>query len=312
MGRSGQREAALHCPGMKYRRLGKTNLRVSVIGVGTWQYGGEWGKDFAQSEVTDILDRAAALGINFIDTAECYGDHLSEMLIGGAIDGRRDQWVLATKFGHKYHGYLSRSEPRTPADVQEQLDSSLRALRTDYIDIYQYHSVRNLEFDDAGVREVLQKAKQAGKIRHIGSSISPNDNMYQTEGATSADVETIQVIYNRLDRKPEEAVLPSCQKQDLGVLARVPLASGLLSGKYRPGVAFPAGDVRHGKPQDLLDAQLREVARIEREEVPPGVNMASWALAWCLKNPAVSCVIPGCKSVDQVEANAAAADLVTE
>lgn len=295
---------------MKYRRLGKTNLNVSVIGVGTWQYGGEWGKDFSQSEVTDILDRARELGINFIDTAECYGDHLSEMLIGGAIAGRRDQWIIATKFGHKYHGYLNRSEPRTPADVQEQLDSSLKALRTDYIDVYQYHSVRNIEFDDAGVRQVLQKAKQAGKIRHIGTSISPNDNLHQTDGATAADVDTIQVIYNRLDRKPEEGVLPSCQRQDLGVLARVPLASGLLSGKYQPGVAFPPGDVRHGKPQDQTDAQLREVARIAREEVPPGVNMAAWALAWCLRHPAVSCVIPGCKSVEQVVSNAEAAALV--
>ena len=295
---------------MKYRRLGKTQLNVSVIGVGTWQYGCEWGKDFSQSEVADILHRAADLGINFIDTAECYGDHLSEALIAGAIASTRSQWIIATKFGHKYHGYLNRSEPRTPADVMEQLESSLRALRTDYIDIYQYHSVRNIEFDDAGVRDVLRKAKRAGKIRHIGSSISPNDNTYQTDGATEADVETIQVIYNRLDRKPEEKVLPSCQKQDLGVLARVPLASGLLSGKYKPGAAFPAGDVRHGRPQEQIDEQLREMARIQREEVPPGVNMASWALAWCLRHPAVTCVIPGCKNVEQVETNAAAAALV--
>src|SRR5829696_6842843 len=107
---------------MKYRRLGKTNLRVSVIGVGTWQFGGEWGKDFSQEEVTAMLRRAAELGINLIDTAECYGDHLSESLIGGAIAGRREQWVIATKFGHKYHGYMNRSEPRTPKDVQVQLE----------------------------------------------------------------------------------------------------------------------------------------------------------------------------------------------
>ena len=294
---------------MKYRRLGRTGLRVSVVGVGTWQLGGEWGKDFAQDEVSAMLARAADLGINFVDTAECYGDHLSESLIGGAIAGRRDRWVIATKFGHKFHGYMRRTEPRTPADVQEQLDASLRALRTDYVDVYQYHSVRNAEFDDAGVRDVLRKAKQAGKVRHIGSSISPNDNTHQTDGASTADVETIQVIYNRLDRKPEERVFPSCRQQDLGVLARVPLASGLLSGKYQPGAAFPAGDVRHDKPQEQIDAQLREVARVRREEVPPGVDMARWALAWCLQHPAVSCVIPGCKDVRQVEANAAAAGL---
>jgi aryl-alcohol dehydrogenase-like predicted oxidoreductase len=295
---------------MQYRSLGRTEIRVSVVGVGTWQFGGEWGKDFSDLEVRSMLDRGADLGINLIDTAECYGDHLSESLIGTAVAGRRDRWVIATKFGHKFHGYLNRSEPRTPADVRLQLEDSLRALRTDYIDVYQYHSVRNSEFDDEGVRQVLQEAKRAGKIRHIGTSISPNDNTHQSDGATAADVETVQVIYNRLDRVPEEKVFPSCRRQNLGVLARVPLASGLLSGKYKPGATFPKGDVRHDKKQEQLDAQLREVERIRATEVPPGVDMGRWALAWCLQHPAVACVIPGCKSVEQVEANAAAAGLL--
>jgi len=156
---------------------------------------------------------------------------------------------------------------------------------------------------------VLQAAKRAGKVRHIGSSISPNDNLHQTDGATAADVETIQVIYNRLDRKPEEGVFPSCIRQDLGVLARVPLASGFLSGKYRPGAHFGPGDVRHDKKQEQIDATLREVEEIRRKEVPPGVDMARWALAWCLQHPAVTCVIPGCKDVKQVEENARAAGL---
>jgi aryl-alcohol dehydrogenase-like predicted oxidoreductase len=294
---------------MQYRTLGRTGIRVSVIGVGTWQLGGEWGKAFEPAEVKAMLDRAANLGINLIDTAECYGDHLSESLIGAAVAGRRDQWVIATKFGHKFHGYLSRTEPRTPADVRVQLEDSLRAIQTDYVDVYQYHSVRNAEFDDDGLREMLQRAKQAGKIRHVGTSISPNDNTHQTDGATAAGVETIQVIYNRLDRVPEEKVFPSCRRQNLGVLARVPLASGLLSGKYKPGATFPQGDVRHNKSGDQLDAQLREVERIRQTEVPPGVDMGQWALAWCLQHPAIACVIPGCKSVEQVEANAAAADL---
>lgn len=294
---------------MRYRILGRTEIRVSVVGVGTWQFGGEWGKDFDASEARAMLDRAADLGINLIDTAECYGDHLSESLIGTAIAGNRDEWVLATKFGHKFHGYMNRTEPRTPADVRLQLEDSLRALKTDYVDVYQYHSVRNSEFDDEGLRAMLHEAKKAGKIRHIGTSISPNDNTHQTDGASAADVETVQVIYNRLDRKPEEKVFPSSQRQNLGVLARVPLASGLLSGKYKPGATFPKGDVRHDKKQELLDAQLREVEQIRAAEVPPGVDISRWALAWCLQHPAVACVIPGCKSVEQLEANAAGADL---
>jgi aryl-alcohol dehydrogenase-like predicted oxidoreductase len=294
---------------MKYRRLGRTGLKVSVVGVGTWQFGGEWGKDFTQDEVNRMLRRARDLGINLIDTAECYGDHLSESLIGNAIQGERDNWVIATKFGHKFLGYMQRTEPRTAKDVHIQLEDSLRALKTEYVDIYQYHSVRNGEFDDPAVRDVLQEAKRSGKIRHIGSSISPPDNTHQTDGATAADVETIQVIYNRLDRRAEEKVFPSCVRQDLGVMSRVPLASGFLSGKYKPGAQFKPGDYRHDKEQQEIDRNLREAERIRREEVPPGVDMAQWALAWCLQHPAVSCVIPGCKSVEQVESNAAAAAL---
>jgi len=292
------------------RRLGNTELKVSVIGLGTWQFGGEWGKDFTQEEVDAILRRAEELGINLLDTAECYGDHLSEALIGSALRGRREHWIIATKFGHRFHGFMQRSEPRTPADVQRQLDDSLRALRTDYIDIYQYHSVRNDEFDDPGVREILQRAKKAGKIRHIGASISPPDNIYQTDGATAANVQVIQVVYNRLQREAEEKVLPSCRKQDLGVLARVPLASGLLSGKYRPGAAFGANDFRSTQDSARMEQRLAEVERIAREEVPPEVPMAQWALAWCLRHPAISAVIPGCKSVEQVESNARAALLI--
>jgi aryl-alcohol dehydrogenase-like predicted oxidoreductase len=294
---------------MKYRRLGKTNLRVSVIGIGTWQFGGEWGKDFTQDEVDQMFARAKELGMNLIDTAECYGDHLSESLIGKAIEADRASWIVATKFGHKFHGYMNRTEPRSPGDVQQQLEESLRALRTDYVDLYQFHSWGNADFDKRDVWAVLDRAKKAGKIRHIGNSISPNDNLYQTRESPDAQVEAIQVVYNRLDRKPEAAVLRACQKLDLGVLARVPLASGYLSGKYKPGATFAPGDHRHDQKREQVDEKLRQAQEIQRNEVPPGIDMAQWALAWCLKHDAVSAVIPGCKDVKQVESNAAAAEL---
>jgi len=117
------------------------------------------------------------------------------------------------------------------------------------------------------------------------------------------------VVYNRLDRKPEEGLLQSCQRQDLGVLARVPLASGLLSGKYKPGMRFGAGDVRSSQDPQKVEEKLREVQKIAQTEVPEGVNMAQWALAWCLRHDAVTSVIPGCKDVKQVASNAAAANL---
>lgn len=295
---------------MKYRTLGKTGLNVSVIGVGTWQYGGEWGQDFTVDEVRAILDTSAEFGINLIDTAECYGDHLSESLIGQAIAGKRGQWIIATKFGHQFHGFLNRSDRRSAADVAKQLEDSLRALKTDYIDLYQYHSISDSEFDDQELRDLLERQKQAGKIRHIGNSIAgASDGLHQGRRSGWANVEALQVIYNRLERGKEH-LFPLCHELSLGVLARVPLASGLLSGKYSPGAKFAKTDVRGAQDPAKLETQLAEVDHIREGELPPGVDMAQWALAWCLRNPAVSCVIPGCKSAQQAKSNAAAAELL--
>jgi aryl-alcohol dehydrogenase-like predicted oxidoreductase len=296
---------------MKYRRLGKTGLKVSVIGVGTWQFGGEWGHDFTFAEVEAILDKAKEMGINLLDTAECYGDHLSESLIGQYLaKHRRDEWIVATKFGHRFTRRFTREQLWSAKDVLEQLDASLKALRTDYIDIYQFHSGPDNVFDNDELWTALDKQVQAGKIRFLGISIGSNDNLHQTEAASKVNAQVIQVVYNRLDRKPEERVFPSCIAQDLGVLARVPLASGYLSGKYKPGAQFAENDVRHNHDKEKTLERLRQVEEIQRNEVPEGMNMAQWALAWCLKHPAVTAVIPGCKSPEQVESNANAAQYV--
>ena len=295
---------------MKYRRLGKTDLNVSVIGVGTWQFGGEWGKAFEQDEVTTLLGRAKELGINLIDTAECYGDHLSEKLVGEAIKGERANWIVATKFGHTFRSNFERNQLWSADDVLKQLDASLKALQTDYIDLYQFHSGSDEAFDNDDLWSMLAEQVKAGKIRHLGISIGSNDNLHQTERATEVGASAIQVIYNRIDRTPEERVFPSCEAQNLGVLARVPLASGYLSGKYKPGDTFTKeDDVRSRHDGEGVQRKLSEVARIQKEEVPADIDMAPWALAWCLQHDAVSCVIPGCKTVEQVESNASAAAL---
>ena len=295
---------------MKYRTLGSTGLEVSVIGLGTWQFGGEWGIDFTQKEVDAILGTAKDVGINLIDTAECYGDHLSESLIGSSIKDNRDKWIVATKFGHHYHGFMERTRHFDPEDVVKQLDESLRKLKTDYIDIYQMHSGLDDEFQNAGLWEILLKQKEKGKIRHLGLSISGNDNIFQTARAKDIGAETIQVVYSRLDREPEAGVLPQCKKDNLGVFARVPLASGLLSGKYKPGHKFTGTNVRATRANQTTQDRLNEVAKISIEEVPEGVAMAPWALSWCLGNRAVTAVIPGSKNPDQVLSNASAADLL--
>ncbi|MCC3373132.1 aldo/keto reductase [Cohnella sp. REN36] len=297
---------------MKYRTLGSTGLNVSVVGVGTWQFGGEWGRSYEQREADAILGRARELGINLIDTAECYGDHLSESLIGPAIRSNRSEWVLATKFGHHFHRPFERTDEFGPADVVRQLEQSLRALQTDYVDLYQFHSGPDAAFDSDTLWDALNRQVEVGKIRHLGISIGSNRNVHQTSRATAVGAEAIQVVYNRLDRAPEEAVFPSCVEQRLGVLARVPLASGFLSGKYKPGDRFGSDDVRSRRDADEQDRLLREVEEIGRSEVPEGTDMAAWALAWCLRHPAVTTVIPGCKDVAQVEANAAAVALVQD
>lgn len=295
---------------MKYRKLGRTGLNVSVVGIGTWQFGGEWGLNYTQAEVDAILDRGRELGINLIDTAECYGDHLSESFIGDYLSRRnREEWLIATKFGHQFHERFTRTDRFDAAAVLQQLDASLKALKTDYVDLYQFHSGPDAAFDNDELWTLLDKQKQAGKILHLGTSIGSNDNLHQTEASSKVGSEAIQVVYNRLDRVPENRVFPSCERQDLGVLARVPLASGYLSGKYKPGAVFGETDVRHRHDPESTRRKLEEVEEIRRNEVPEGVDMAQWALAWCLKNPIVSTVIPGCKNPAQVEANAAAAEM---
>lgn len=295
---------------MHYRILGRTGLKISVVGLGTWQFGGEWGRDFTPPEVDAICGAAADCGINFIDTAECYGpDHLSERLIGHAIAGRREQWIVATKFGHHFHARFARTMHFDPEDVVRQLEGSLQALRTDYVDLLQCHSAKDAEFDTDGLWDVLRREQAKGKVRHLGLSISPPTNLYQTERAAAVGAGAIQVLYNRLQREAEAAVLPACRRDHLGVLARVPLASGFLSGKYAPGATFAATDVREAQMKKGRDEKLAEVQRLAAAEAPAGVPLAQWALAWCLKNPAVTAVIPGCKSPEQVRANAAAAAL---
>ena len=294
---------------MKYRQLGKTDIRVSVIGIGTWQFGGEWGKMFEQAEVDAMLERAAELGVNLIDTAGCYGDHLSEKLIGQALKGQREKWIIATKFGHGFKPNFERDSLFEPAQVQEQLEQSLRSLKTDYIDLYQFHSGTDEMFNMPGLWEMLQKQVKAGKVRHLGISISRKQgSIYQADSVSKVWAEAIQVVYNRIERKPEEEIFDSCVRQNLGVLARVPLASGFLSGKYSRDAKFAGGDVRSIWHDDEMSELVEGVARV-KSEVPQGTPMAQWALAWCLRHPAVTCVIPGCKTVEQVESNAMAADL---
>jgi aryl-alcohol dehydrogenase-like predicted oxidoreductase len=298
---------------MRYRIMGGTGLRVSVVGLGTWQFGGEWGRNFLQAEADAILDQAAESGINLLDTAECYGDHLSERLIGDYLSRHdRPRWIVATKFGHHFHKFMDRTEGFSAAAARQQLEASLRALRVETIDLYQFHSGTDAACLNEELWAMLAEAKRGGKIHHLGISILGKGSELQAREARRLGAEVLQVIYNRLDRRPEQMYFPHARRDNLGILARVPLASGLLTGKYRPGASFPANDWRSTFDASKMRNDLAEVERIQQTEVPAGVLMGQWALSWCLNNPLVSAVIPGCKDAAQVQANAAAAMLATE
>jgi len=299
---------------MRYRTLGKTGLRPSVIGLGTWQFGGEWGVNFSQPEADAILDEAAACGINLIDTAECYGpDHISERLVGDYLSRRdRSRWLVATKFGHHFNRFLDRTDDFSVDGARAQLEASLRALRVDTIDVYQFHSGSDDLFQNEPLWAMLAEQKRAGKIRHLGVSILQKGSEFQAREAARFGAETLQVFYNRLDRRPEQIYFPHARRDHLGIIGRVPLASGLLTGKYKPGAAFAANDVRSSFDAARVGRDLAEVERLQKDEVPAGVSIANWALAWCLRDPLVSSVICGCKNPEQVRANAGATESVKE
>jgi myo-inositol catabolism protein IolS len=296
---------------VRYRVLGSTGLRVSVIGIGTWQFGGEWGHDFTQGEVDSILDQAGELGINLIDTAECYGDHLSERLIGDYLRRRdRSKWIVATKFGHRFHTFMNRTDDCSVRGTREQLEGSLQALGVDNIDVYQFHSGTDKAFLNQELWDMLQAQKDLGRVHHLGISIRGTGSELQAREARRVGAETLQVVYNLLDRRPEREYFGHAERDNLGIFARVPLASGFLSGKYRKGATFPPGDFRSTMSREKIERDLAEVERLGATELPKGVPMAQWALAWCLRAPLVSAVIPGCKDAAQVRANAASVDLL--
>jgi aryl-alcohol dehydrogenase-like predicted oxidoreductase len=222
--------------------------------------------------------------------------------------------VIATKFGHRYASRFQREQLWSVEDVRRQLEDSLSALGVDSIDLYQFHSGTKDAFENDDLWSMLEAQKKAGKLRSIGISIGnsiPREEQERQAGrAKEVGAECLQVVYNRMQRLPENVIFPICARENLGVLARVPLASGYLSGKYREGAVFGPEDFRSTKTREELNRMAAEAERIRKEEVPPGVSMSAWALAWCLQNPAVTAVIPGCKSPQQVAQNAAAADLV--
>ena len=294
---------------MRYRTLGGTGLRVSVVGLGTMVHAGHFGP-MKDAESFEAIETALELGVNFIDTSDAYGAGYGETLLGNALKGRRDKVIIATKGGNVMVGPNRGQRIFEPDYIGRVMEESLRRLQTDYIDLYQLHNPSVEVIERGAVWELLERAKQAGKIRHYGVSI----NSMEEGSAAVKDrrAETIQVEYNLLTQEPAETFFPAAQQANIGVVARVPLKRGILTGKLRQAdeQRFQGEDVRARSFKGEAFAQeLGKAEQLKFLVHGPVHSLGQAAIAFCIAHPAVSVVIPGARNVEQMRENAAAADI---
>lgn len=289
---------------MQYRTLGRTGLRVSDIGFGAMTIGGEIFGATDDQESLRALHRALDLGMNFIDTADAYGRGHSEELIARVLKTRRHEVILATKGGNQF---TVRQGLRNfdPDYITSALEQSLRRLQIETIDLYQLHNPSQEVMRRGEIFDRLERFKREGKIRFYGVSLEKTgDGIVAIE---TGKPDTLQVVYNILHQDPEEHLFPRAQKENIGIIARVPLERGVLSGRFKTAAEFAEKDWRRGVfPDDALaqiHAAVGKLGFLVKDDVP---NLAQAALRFTLSHPAVSTVIPGIRTVPQVESNVAA------
>ena len=300
---------------MEYRVLGRTGWQVSGISFGAWAIGGSWGAVDDDASMR-ALHAAIDAGVNFIDTADVYGDGRSERLVARLRRERPgEQIYVATKAGRR----LPEQTPDgyTAENLTEWVDRSLRNLETDSLDLLQLHCPPTPVFSDPRVYGVLDDLVRAGKIRHYGVSVERIDEALAA--IRHLGVKTVQIIFNIFRERPADEFLAAARAANVGVLARVPLASGLLTGKFSADSAFAPDDHRafnrHGEQFDKgetfsgvpYDVGLAAVEALRRAAGTTG--LAQFALRWILMFDGVTCAIPGARTPEQARANAAAADL---
>jgi aryl-alcohol dehydrogenase-like predicted oxidoreductase len=297
---------------MKYRKLGKTGFEVSEVSFGGWAIGGTWG-DVEDEQSMAALEEAVNQGINFFDTADVYGDGRSERLMAKLRHETDKKIYIATKAGR-------RLDPHTAAGYNKEnlnkfVDRSLKNLDVDQIDLLQLHCPPTEVYAQEEVFEALEEMVEAGKIKNYGVSVE------KVEEAMKAleyeNVATVQIIFNMFRHKPADEFFAKAKEKGVGIICRVPLASGLLTGKFSKDSTFAENDHRNfnrngeafdkGETFSGVDFELGLKAVAELEEIKPeGLTMAQFALKWILMHDAVSCVIPGGKKPWQVKDNAAA------
>jgi aryl-alcohol dehydrogenase-like predicted oxidoreductase len=299
---------------MKYRVLGKTGYKISEISVGTWAMGDAWGSVDDESSLL-ALKKAVDLGVNFFDTADVYGDGRSERLLSRLSKAEKEKIYIATKAGRRLN-------PHTAAGYNKEnlegfIDRSLKNLGVERLDLLQLHCPPSEVYGDESVFSALDELRQKGKIANYGVSVEKVDEALRA--IKYPNVSTVQIIYNMFRMKPAEEFFAEAKKNNVGIIVRVPLASGLLTGKMNKNTQFEDGDHRsfnrNGEAFDKgetfsgvdFETGLRAVEEL-KSIMPQDFTMAQFALKWILMEDAVSCTIPGAKTPDQVVQNTAASD----
>jgi aryl-alcohol dehydrogenase-like predicted oxidoreductase len=300
---------------MKYRELGRTGWKVSEISFGAWAIGSMWGT-VDEKESMAALRAALDVGINFFDTADVYGDGRSERLLGRLRKERKEPFYIATKASRRLPAQTP--EGYNWEDLTRFVEDSLRNLQVDCVDIVQLHCPPNKVYYTPETFEALEGLVKAGKIRHYGVSVRTCE-----EGLKALEypgLQSVQIIFNMFRHRPAELFFPEAKRRRVGILARVPLASGMLTGRMTRGTSFAQDDHRSFNREGAKFDKGETFSGVEynlgldivdqlRPLVPEGATMAQFALRWILMFDAVTCAIPGGKRPSQVEDNAHASDL---
>ncbi len=300
---------------MKFRNLGKTQLKVSEVGFGAWAIGGSWGPQ-SDSDSVAALNRALDLGVNFIDTAAGYGDGRSERIIAEVLKTRRDSVIVATKTPPAPgpwppSPYCAASERFAEKHIRENVEQRLRNLGTDRLDILQLHTWTRAWNRAPEPFAVLRRLKEEGKVRFVGVSTPEHDQNSVIGLMRGGWVDVVQVIYNIFEQEPAAELLPAADETGTGVIVRVVFDEGALTGKWTEATVFPEGDFRRSYFEgDRLARAVARAGRVSKTIEGSGYTLAQAAIKFALAHAAVGTVIPGMRSPSQAEANCAVSDLL--
>jgi aryl-alcohol dehydrogenase-like predicted oxidoreductase len=302
---------------MQYRTLPNTDLSVSTVGFGLWTVTTTWWGIREDAVGIDLLRRAHDLGVTFFDTADTYGDGKGETLLAEALGDRRDSTIIATKFGYDWYnhperrGQQERPHDFSPRFVRFACEQSLKRLATDHIDIYQIHNPRMDAVQNDELFATLEDLKSEGKIRHYAAALGPA-NGWEAEGLAltrNRDIAALQIIYNMFEQDPGRRLIEASEREDVGVIIRVPHSSGLLEGKYTLETTFDKTDHRSHRPREWLIEGLQKLEKVAFLTEDTGRTIGQAAIQYCLESPNVVSVLPNIYNEEQLDEFAAGSDV---